>query len=61
MKAALLLGPERIALGDAAGPDLVPGEVMIEPQVAGICGTDISRDIVSFRILSSWGTKWWDV
>jgi hypothetical protein len=42
MKAVLLLGPERIALGDVAGPDLAPGEVMIEPQVAGICGTDIS-------------------
>jgi len=42
MKAALLLGPGRIALDDTAEPDLGPDEVMIEPQIAGICGTDIS-------------------
>jgi threonine dehydrogenase-like Zn-dependent dehydrogenase len=42
MKAALLIGPEKIALDDIAEPDLADGDVMIQPAYAGICGTDIS-------------------
>ena len=42
MKAALLLGPERIAIDEAAEPRPGRGEVMIQPALAGICGTDLS-------------------
>jgi len=42
MKAALLLGPERISIDDAAEPQPGPDEVMIRPAIAGVCGTDIS-------------------
>jgi len=42
MKAALLVGPERIDIDEIAAPRLAPDEVMIEPAVAGVCGTDIS-------------------
>lgn len=42
MKAALLLGPERIVLDDISEPPLADGDVMIQPAYAGICGTDIS-------------------
>lgn len=42
MKAALLLAPEKIAIGVVAEPQLASGDVMIQPAIAGICGTDIS-------------------
>jgi len=42
MKAALLHSPESIGFGDAAEPRLAGNEVMIQPELAGICGTDIS-------------------
>ena len=42
MKAALLLAPEKIVIGAAAEPQPVPGEILIQPVIAGICGTDIS-------------------
>jgi L-iditol 2-dehydrogenase len=42
MKAALLIGPEKIVLDDIAEPDLGNGDVMIQPELVGICGTDIS-------------------
>jgi L-iditol 2-dehydrogenase len=42
MKAALLLGPEKIELGDIAEPGLAANEVLIQPDYTGICGTDIS-------------------
>lgn len=42
MKAALLIGPEKIEMDDIAEPSLAAGDVMIEPAYAGICGTDIS-------------------
>ncbi len=42
MRAALLVGPEKIVIDEAAEPRLAPGEVMIQPSLAGICGTDIS-------------------
>ena len=42
MKAALLLGPERIAIDDIPEPPLAESDVMIQPAYAGICGTDIS-------------------
>ena len=42
MKAALLMEPRRIRMGDIAEPSPAADEVLIEPAVAGICGTDIS-------------------
>ncbi len=42
MKASLLLGPGRIAMGEVAEPSLAENEVMIQPKYAGICGTDVS-------------------
>jgi 2-desacetyl-2-hydroxyethyl bacteriochlorophyllide A dehydrogenase len=42
MKAALLLAPGKIAIEEVAEPRLAPGEVMIQPEIAGICGTDVS-------------------
>lgn len=42
MKAALLLAPEKIAFRSVAELQPAPGEVLIQPSVAGICGTDIS-------------------
>ncbi|MBN1568783.1 MAG: alcohol dehydrogenase catalytic domain-containing protein [Acidobacteria bacterium] len=43
MKAALLHGPERILIEEIADPHPSTGEVMIRPEYAGICGTDISH------------------
>ncbi len=37
MKAALLLEPERIALGDIPEPSPGEGDVLLEPVCAGIC------------------------
>jgi L-iditol 2-dehydrogenase len=42
MKAALLLEPEKIAIGTIGGPLPSPGEVVIRPDLVGICGTDVS-------------------
>lgn len=42
MKAALLLGPENLIIGEAADPQPGSGQVVIEPAIAGVCGTDIS-------------------
>ena len=42
MKAALLHSPERILIEEIAAPRPTTGEVMIRPEYAGICGTDIS-------------------
>lgn len=42
MRAALLLAPERITIDNVAEPRPAPGEAMIRPAIAGICGTDIS-------------------
>jgi L-iditol 2-dehydrogenase len=42
MKAALLLGPENIGMGALADPCPGEDEVIIRPECAGICGTDIS-------------------
>ncbi len=42
MKAALLIEPGRVALEAVPELPLAPGEVMIQPAIAGICGTDIS-------------------
>jgi L-iditol 2-dehydrogenase len=42
MKAALLLGPEKMEMQDIAQPSLAANDVLIEPAYAGICGTDIS-------------------
>jgi 2-desacetyl-2-hydroxyethyl bacteriochlorophyllide A dehydrogenase len=42
MKAALLQSPENLTIGEAAAPRPAKGEVVIRPEYAGICGTDIS-------------------
>jgi 2-desacetyl-2-hydroxyethyl bacteriochlorophyllide A dehydrogenase len=42
MKAALLVGPEKIVMDDVAEPYPAADEVMIQPECAGICGTDVS-------------------
>jgi 2-desacetyl-2-hydroxyethyl bacteriochlorophyllide A dehydrogenase len=42
MKAALLLGPERISIEDIEEAPLAAGDVKIQPAYTGICGTDIS-------------------
>jgi L-iditol 2-dehydrogenase len=42
MKAALLVSPERILMGEAPAPIPSSDEVIIRPELAGICGTDIS-------------------
>jgi L-iditol 2-dehydrogenase len=42
MKAAQLLSPETIEIDNIAPPSPAANEVLIEPALAGICGTDIS-------------------
>jgi L-iditol 2-dehydrogenase len=42
MKAALLLSPGKIVINETDLPRLEAGHVMIQPLIAGICGTDIS-------------------
>jgi 2-desacetyl-2-hydroxyethyl bacteriochlorophyllide A dehydrogenase len=42
MKAALLHGPEKIAIEEVEAPRPAKGEVVFRPECAGICGTDIS-------------------
>ncbi len=42
MKAALLVSPERIVIDDVAVPRPSEGYVAIQPEYAGICGTDVS-------------------
>jgi 2-desacetyl-2-hydroxyethyl bacteriochlorophyllide A dehydrogenase len=42
MKAALLLAPRKISIGAAPEPRPASSDVMIQPAIAGVCGTDIS-------------------
>lgn len=42
MKAALLLGPEKLVIEDIAVPPVAANEVRIRTSHMGICGTDIS-------------------
>jgi 2-desacetyl-2-hydroxyethyl bacteriochlorophyllide A dehydrogenase len=42
MKAALLHAVRKIGLGDIETPVPAPGEVLIRPVYAGICGSDVS-------------------
>jgi L-iditol 2-dehydrogenase len=42
MRAALLIHPEKVVFEEIETARLSPGEVLIEPLYAGICGTDIS-------------------
>jgi 2-desacetyl-2-hydroxyethyl bacteriochlorophyllide A dehydrogenase len=53
MKTALLQDVRKIALGDAPAPVAGPGQVLIRPIHAGICGSDLSfylghRAVASF-------------
>ena len=41
MKAGILYSDRKIGLGDAPGPQIRPDEVLVAPQFAGICGTDL--------------------
>ena len=42
MKAALLISPEKILIKDVEAPHAATDEVIIQPEHAGICGTDVS-------------------
>jgi L-iditol 2-dehydrogenase len=42
MKAALLVGRQKIVIEDVAEPTIAAGDVLIQPACAGICGTDVS-------------------
>ncbi len=42
MKAALLTAPAQIAIRELEAPSPRPGEVLIEPLRAGVCGSDVS-------------------
>jgi len=42
MKAALLIGPEKIMMDAVAEPHPAAGDAVIQPTCAGICGTDVS-------------------
>ena len=42
MKAVLLTGPEKIIFDEIAAPPPGANEVRIRPELAGVCGTDIS-------------------
>ena len=42
MRTAWLLGPGNIAVGDAPEPRPAAGEVLLQTELAGICGTDVS-------------------
>ncbi len=42
MKAALLLGPEKVTIKDIEEKPLAAGNVRIRPTYTGICGTDVS-------------------
>jgi threonine dehydrogenase-like Zn-dependent dehydrogenase len=53
MKTALLLAVERLAIAETKAPAPGPGEVLIRPALAGICGSDVSlylghRPVASF-------------
>ncbi len=41
MKAAILYADRDIRLGDAPDPRIAPGQVLVAPHSAGICGTDL--------------------
>jgi 2-desacetyl-2-hydroxyethyl bacteriochlorophyllide A dehydrogenase len=41
MKAGILYGDREIRLGDAPDPQVKPGEVLVAPAYAGVCGTDL--------------------
>src|SRR5574340_1550176 len=42
MKAAFLLAPKKVELQQIEAPRPGPNEVLIEPQRAGVCGSDVS-------------------
>lgn len=41
MKAGILYDDRNIRMGEAPDPSLAPGEVLIKPAYAGLCGTDL--------------------
>lgn len=41
MKALVVTGPGHAEVQDVPAPEVVPGEVMVDVQRAGICGTDV--------------------
>src|SRR5262249_55917969 len=42
MRAAVLLTPSKLEIRDVARPAAAPGEALIRPMRAGICGSDVS-------------------
>jgi len=42
MKAALLISPQKIEIGEIAKPGIGAGQVMIQPARLGVCGSDVS-------------------
>ena len=41
MKALVVTGPGHAEVQDVPAPEVVPGEVVVDVQRAGICGTDV--------------------
>jgi 2-desacetyl-2-hydroxyethyl bacteriochlorophyllide A dehydrogenase len=41
MKAVVVTGPGQVELGDVADPSPAPGEVVLQVESVGICGTDL--------------------
>ncbi|MTD15758.1 alcohol dehydrogenase catalytic domain-containing protein [Nakamurella sp. YIM 132087] len=54
MKAVLFTAPETIEIGELPDPTPGPGEVIVAPAAAGICGTDIH--ILEGDLARSWPT-----
>ena len=42
MKAALLISPQKIEIGEIVKPDVGAGQVLIQPTRVGVCGSDVS-------------------
>ncbi len=42
MKAALLISPQKIEIGEIAKPGIGAGQVLIQPTRVGVCGSDVS-------------------
>jgi threonine dehydrogenase-like Zn-dependent dehydrogenase len=42
MRAAVLAGPHSIAIHDVAEPNCQPGEVVVDVELAGVCGSDVA-------------------
>ena len=41
MRALVWHGPERMAVEDVSDPEAAPGEVLLEPEAVGVCGSEV--------------------